>query len=141
MSDSNVLNSIGKWPISGPEARKAKRILVIKPSQTLDVIHGANSHMLVSFAVSNDFIHFGSMTIAGGVITDSERHAGDEVFYVLEGVISVVIAEPSETHSVSKSRFEANTGDRFLIPEGTWHQYLNTSQRPAKLIFGVAPEL
>jgi len=47
----------------GPEARRKKQIFVIKPAQTLDVIHGSEKHMLVSFVVSNDFIHFGLMTI------------------------------------------------------------------------------
>jgi len=137
----DTLDLIGNWPLPGPQARKEKKILVIKPKETLDVIHGSQNHMLVSFAVSNDFIHFGSLTIPSGVKTDPEVHQGDEVFYVLEGSVSVVINSPKEKESVSKSRFEMNCGQRFLIPEGTYHSYLNLSTKPAKLIFGIAPDL
>lgn len=140
--EKNILDSIGKWPVSGPEARKKKEIFVIKPHQALEVIHGEHNHMLVSFAVSNDFIHFGSMTIPGGTTTDPETHEhGDEVFYVLEGPVSIVIADTGNSGSVSKSRFEVNPGERFLIPEGTCHRYVNLSVKSAKLIFGTAPEL
>ena len=137
----NRLNMLGKWPVPGPEARKEKKIHVIKSGQTLDVIHGRENHMLVSFAVSNDFIHFGSMTIPGGLITDPEVHLGDEVFYVLEGSVSVVIEGADDAESVTKSRFEVNPGQRFLIPEGTCHRYFNTTTKPAQLIFGIAPKL
>lgn len=136
------LDLIDKWPIPGPEAREKKQIFVIKPDQTLEVIHGNKKHILVSFAISNDFIHFGMMTIPSGVISDPEVHKrGDEVFYVLEGSISVIITSANENKSVSKSRFEVNQGERFLIPEGIYHRYLNLSKEPVKLIFGIAPEL
>jgi len=139
--NNNRLNLIGKWPVPGPEARQKKQMFVIKPGQTLDVIHGKENHMLVSFAVSNDFIHFGSMTIPAGVLTDQETHNGDEVFYVLEGTISVVISSPGEAESVTKSRFEVNCGERFLVPEGIHHRYLNSTNKPTKLIFGIAPDI
>lgn len=139
--NNNKLDLLGQWPIPGPDARKNKQMFVIKPGQTLDLIHGKETHMLVSFAVSNDFIHFGAMSIPGGVLTDDEVHQGDEVFYVLESSISVIIVSPDETVSVSRSRFEVNCGERFLIPEGTRHKYLNAGVKPSKLIFGIAPKL
>lgn len=136
------LDLIGRWPVPGPEARKKKQIFVIRPDQTLEVIHGSKKHILVSFGISNDFIHFGMMTIPAGVISDTEVHKrGDEVFYVLEGSISVIITSPSENKSVSKSRFEVKCKERFLIPEGVYHRYLNLSNELVKLIFGIAPEL
>jgi mannose-6-phosphate isomerase-like protein (cupin superfamily) len=141
MSDSpeSRLNYVGSWPVPGPEARRRKKILVIKPTETLDLIHGKNAHVLVSFAISNDLIHFGSMTIPAGVLSDPERHAGDEVLYALEGNVSIVIGAEGQNPSVSKSRFEVKQGERFLIPENTEHRYLNTSARSVKIIFGIAP--
>lgn len=141
MKVDNKLQLIGKWPVSGPEARRKKQIFVIRPGQTLDVIHGSENHMLVSFAVSNDFIHFGLMTIPSGVLTDPEVHNGDEVFYVLEGSISVLINSSNQSEAITKSRFEVNCGERFLIPERVSHRYFNHCRVPSKLIFGVAPEL
>lgn len=141
MMIDNRLDCIGQWPIAGPLARKNKKILVIKPNETLDLIHGRNSHVLVSLAISNDFIHFGSLTIPGGIVSDVETHEGDEVFYVLEGTVSVIIGSEGENPSVSKSRFEVKQGQRFLIPENTPHRYLNANYKSAKIIFGVAPKL
>lgn len=141
MKADNRLQLIGKWPVPGPEARRKKQIFVIKPAQTLDVIHGSENHMLVSFAVSNDFIHFGLMTIPSGVLTDLEVHNGDEVFYVLEGSISVLINSSNQSQAVTKSRFEVNCGERFLIPERVSHRYLNPCMGVTKLIFGIAPKL
>ena len=141
MKANNKLRLIGKWPVPGPEARRKKQIFVIKPGQTLDVIHGSKNHMLVSFAVSNDFIHFGLMTIPSGVVTDPEVHSGDEVFYVLEGSISVIIDSSNQNESVTKSRFEVNCGERFLIPERVSHRYFNHCTVLTKLIFGIAPKL
>ena len=68
-------------------------------------------------------------------------YKGDEVFYTLEGSISVIIASPEDSESVTKSRFEVKCGERFLIPEGVVHRYLNLTTKPVKLIFGIAPEL
>lgn len=138
----SALDKIGQWPIPGPEARERKEILVLRPGETLDVIHGSKQHVLVSFAVSNDYIHFGSITIPGGVLSDPEVHPnGDEVFYALDGDVSVVIPAGDETESVTKSRFEVRQGERFLLPEGTTHSYLNTSSQPVTIVFGVAPSL
>ena len=138
---ADTLDRLGKWPIPGKQAREQKRLFVIKPTETLDVIHGKENHILVSFAVSNDFIHFGSMTIPAGVLSDPEVHGGDEVFYVLQGSVSVLIPLADEAESVSKSRYEVKQEQRFLIPEGVPHRYLNTTVGQARTIFGIAPGL
>jgi mannose-6-phosphate isomerase-like protein (cupin superfamily) len=135
------LAKIGCWPLAGIDARAEKRIRLIKPSERLRVIHGKALHVPIEFAVSNDFIHVAIMDIRAGERTDSETHEGDEVFYVLDGEVSVIIPTGQDTNSVARGRFEVRSGQRFLIPEGTKHIYFNTGDCPCRLIFGVAPKL
>ena len=47
----------------------------------------------------------------------------------------------SRSESVTKSRFEVNCDERFLIPEGVFHRYLNHCAVLTKIIFGIVPEL
>jgi mannose-6-phosphate isomerase-like protein (cupin superfamily) len=136
------MEHLGHWPVSGPEARKNKLMAVIRRDESLDLIHGKDNHVLVSFYVSNDFIHVGTMTLGANQVSDFEQHKGDEVFYVIQGTVSVLIspeAEPKE--SLSTTRFEVHQGQRFLIPEGFRHQYLNYTEKTAKILFSIAPGL
>ena len=137
----NRLKLLGNWPLPGKIERAKKEMIVIKSENTLDFIHGSKNHMLISFAVSNDYIHFGSVTIPSGVCSDKEVHEGDEVLYVLKGTVSVVCANSSETGSVTKSRHEVNQGEHFLIPENTVHRYFNLTNNLTKIIFAIAPKL
>ena len=138
----SALDKLGQWPVSGPEARRKKQIALIKEDQSLSFIHGKENHVLVSFFVSNDFIHVGTMIIPANQVSDAEEHKGDEVLYVLEGSISLLVAKDwQEQKPVTMKRFEVSQGERFLIPEGFKHQYLNFSDDVAKLLFAIAPEL
>ena len=53
--------------------------------------------------------------------------------YCLEGRINVYL--PSET----PNWWELSPGDAAFIPEGCTHAFLNSSDRPAKFLFSVAP--
>jgi mannose-6-phosphate isomerase-like protein (cupin superfamily) len=136
------LEFLGQWPVSGPEARRNKQMAVIRRDEALDLIHGKNNHVLVSFYVSNDFIHVGTMTIGANQVSDFEQHEGDEVFYVIQGTVSVLIGPDQEQkESLSSTRFEVGRGQRFFIPEGIRHQYLNYTEKTAKILFSIAPKL
>jgi len=137
------LDLLGSWPIAGPEARRKKRITVIRKNESLDLIHGKDNHVLVSFFVSNDFLHVGTMTIPANGLSDFEVHKGDEVIYVIEGAVSLLVQDDDSANaaSLSRSRIEAREGERLLVPEGHTHRYFNTGEGPAKLLFTIAPEL
>ena len=94
--EKNNLNNLGKWPISGEEARKNKKLIHIPPDKTLKVIHGKKNHILVSFFVSNDFVHFGKMQIPKGIYSDPEIHKGDEVLFVLKGRLTVQVYDEAK---------------------------------------------
>ncbi len=60
--DLKALDLLGRFPVSGEEARKNKRLIHIPQDKMLRLIHGKENHILVSFFVSNDFVHFGKDT-------------------------------------------------------------------------------
>lgn len=138
----SALDKLGQWPVSGPEARRKKQMVLITEDRSLSFIQGEENHVLVSFFVSNDFIHVGTMTIPANQVSDPEDHKGDEVFCILEGSISLLISKDQKKRMpVTTERFEVNKGERFLVPEGFKHQYLNFSDNPAKLLFSIAAGL
>lgn len=143
-SSKTSMRLLGSWPSDKRDAETGG-MTVIKKGDSLDFIHGAESHILVSFFVSDDLMHVGTMTIHANRFSDPEEHKGDEVFYVIEGAVSVIAEEPgtdaTESKSVSTTRFEVLQGERFLIPEGFRHRYFNAGDSPAKLLFTIAPEL
>jgi mannose-6-phosphate isomerase-like protein (cupin superfamily) len=138
----NALSLLGKWPIPGDEARKNKRLIHIPPEKMLRLIHGKKNHILVSFYVSNDFVHFGTIQIPCGIYSDPETHKGDEVLFVLKGKLTVEILDKNKDESVViHDSYEINTGEKFIIPEEVKHRYFNFSDEILEFIFGVAPEL
>ncbi|MBI2844843.1 MAG: cupin domain-containing protein [Armatimonadetes bacterium] len=133
---------LGSFPADGPAARQSQEIFVLPPERRLSVIHGEANRMLVSFAVSNDFIHAGVITIPGRFESDVESHGGDELIYVAEGSVSVVVQDESYSpEAVSVKRYEVNEGERFFVPESVRHSYVNLSGTKAKFVFFTAPEL
>ena len=131
--DSSLL---GKWPL--PERQKELEVLVVK--EPLNLIHGEEQHILVSFFVSDDLVHTGEISIPVGICSHSEIHQGDEVIYVTRGHLGVQIYE-EETEQTICSVHEVMKGETFLVPEKTSHSYLNFSRKVTKFFFGIAPDL
>lgn len=134
------LQLLGHWPGEGPELRKNKQMVPVGEREALKVIHGESNRLLACFYVSNDFLHVGLLHIPAGPPSEPEEHQGDEVIYVVQGSLSVLILE-EQTSGSGERRFEVHQGERFLIPEGYKHQYCNFSPQPAKALFSIAPEL
>ena len=131
--------SIGKYPVPGPEARKKPpKHWLITRRDALQVIHGKDHPMLETFSVSNDFIHFSTIELPSGGETvrasDPEVHRGDEALYVLDGPMAVFLPDTEDT-------FEVKEGEVMFIPEGIRHYYVNYTERVAKALHVVAPEI
>jgi mannose-6-phosphate isomerase-like protein (cupin superfamily) len=143
MFEIGGIDQLGKWPIPGEEARKRQRLIKIPKDKTLKLIHGSKNHILVSFFVSNDFVHFGKIQIPKGIYSDPETHKGDEVLFVLKGKLTVQVYEEEELDdkSVLHESYEIEAEEQFLIPEGYKHRYLNFSNEIVEAVFGIAPEL
>lgn len=136
------LDNLGKWPVSGKDARKNNRMIYIPKEKWLNVIHGKKNHILMSFFISNDFVHFGKLQIPGGSYSDPETHQGDEVLFVLKGPLTVqVYEEEGSKATVLHETYKIDEEEQFLIPEGLKHRYLNFSDNVVEAIFGIAPEL
>ena len=137
------LDLLGRYPVPGEEARKNKRLIHIPPDKMLKLIHGKENHILVSFFVSNDFVHFGKIQVPKGIYSDPETHRGDEVLFILKGKLTVQVyeEEDGEDTSVLHESYEILPEEQFLIPEGMKHRYLNFSNEVVEAVFGIAPEL
>jgi quercetin dioxygenase-like cupin family protein len=68
-----------------------------------------------------------------GITTDPEIHPGDEFAFVVEGKANFYL--PGRT-----DWFELNPRDGFFVPQGVPHQYANTGDRPATILFCNAPK-
>ena len=141
-SEQNKSKKLGCFPVNGPTARQTQELFVITHKEAIHLIHGSERRMLVSFFVSNDFIHAGTMTIPNKFESDDECHKGDELIYVAQGSVSVMIKpDDFDSASVSVERFEINQGERFFVPENVKHNYVNFGDVNAKVVFFIAPEL
>ena len=83
----------------------------------------------------------GIITVPVDRFSDPEAHEGDEALMVLEGILMLRIHDEHDTDSVSQVCPSVRQGEKFLIPAGVKHQYLNLSDKTLKVLFTVAPEL
>lgn len=124
----------GRWPMARAEARRAFTIQVLRDSDLLWELEGEDQHILVGLLASTEHLTVGKITLLPGQHSDLQTHGGDESLYVLEGTLNIRTPENN-----GQRWFELKPGDGFYLPEGTPHQYYNVSDRPAQIIFGVAP--
>jgi mannose-6-phosphate isomerase-like protein (cupin superfamily) len=137
------IDSVGSWPAPGPELRSAKQLLIIHPGDQLQLIHGTNRHVLISFVVSNDYMHLAVLTVPVGVVSEFETHDGDEVINVLEGELCVRVSrsENERTDDATYPHVRLGTRERMFVPAGVQHQYLNFTNRPVRAYLAIAPRL
>ena len=137
------IDSIGIWPAPGPELRKAKQLVVVRPRDQLALIHGEERHVLFSFVVSSDYMHLGVLTAPVAGVSEFETHQGDEVINVLEGELCVRISSSIEERSddATYPHYKLFEGDKMFIPAGVRHQYMNFVNDPVKAYIAVAPRL
>ena len=137
------IDSIGIWPAPGPDLRKAKQLVVVKPLDQLALIHGKERHVLFSFVVSSDYMHLGVLTVPVAGVSEFETHQGDEVINVLEGELCMRISSSEEERSddATYPHYKLSEGDKMFIPAGVRHQYMNFVNDPVKAYIAVAPRL
>lgn len=73
---------------------------------------------------------------------------GEELFYVLSGVLDILAFEPTAPSARDWRSWESDTGQRFLrggpgallyVPAGCPHAFANSSDEPATMLFQAAP--
>jgi mannose-6-phosphate isomerase-like protein (cupin superfamily) len=137
------IDSLGLWPAPGPELRKAKQLVIVRPHDQLALIHGVDRHVLFSFVVSSDFMHLAVLTAPVGCTSEFETHNGDEVINVLEGELCVRVSSSKTERSddATYPHYRLLEGDKMFIPAGVTHQYMNFVNDPVKAYIAVAPGL
>jgi mannose-6-phosphate isomerase-like protein (cupin superfamily) len=75
-----------------------------------------------------DGLTIGAPALTGDAPHDGEMHPdGDELLYLISGVVSVRLELPEGEHLV-----ELNAGDALVIPQGVWHKI--TLREPGQLL-------
>lgn len=64
----------------------------------------------------------------------ADVHAGDEVYYILEGTLTVHNPETGEVHEVHQN-------EGYFIPEGGWHQAYNFTREIVRVFILIAPKI
>lgn len=122
---------LGKLPMKFAEARAEFTIRVLTDR---DALLRVEEQVPVRIPVSTEHLTLGKMTLLPGQKSGVHAHRGDEGLYVRHGRMLVRFPEDNPT-----GWSELEQGDGFYIPEGTKHEYVNLSDDPVGLIFGVAP--
>ncbi len=125
---------IGRWPIDRAEVQASFGMQMVRDMDLLWRMEGQEHPVPVGLLASTEHLTVGKIYLLPGQHTDVQVHAGDESLYLLEGTLNVRLPEHQGTRW-----FELKPQDGFYIPQGEPHQYYNTGDRPATLIFGVAP--
>lgn len=97
-------------------------------------IVGTERPIRVDLVCSTEMLTVGFVSLHPGQEGELISHPGDKVIYCLEGRANVYL--PSET----PNWWEMVPGDTAFVPGGVKHAFFNTSDAPARVIFGVAPD-
>lgn len=125
---------LGNWNPLAPHADESRTLLPIRAQDALWRLEGKHSQVLVGILVSTEHLTVGRVELLPGQKSEPHRHGGDKSLYVLEGTLNLRLPDAK-----GPSWFELRPGDGFYVPEGILHQYYNISDKPVRLVFGVAP--
>lgn len=124
---------VGRLPAALDERRAAATMRVVRDD---DVVWSMDGRALVGTAVSTEHLAAGRIVLAGGATTDARRHDGDASLHVVDGVVNVLLDEPT---SRGQRWFEVPTEDAFYLPAGTTYELRNVTGARAAAMIGVAP--
>lgn len=135
-----LIPPMGNWPAS--KTPKQQSIQRLAYSDAFGVVRGERSRLPTFFYVSNANIHVGEFSLPVRWVSDLELHNGDEVLFVLAGVLGVHVwqSSPPEAGPLQEVH-EVRPGQAFLIPQGCKHQYVNFDAQPTRVIFAIAPKM
>ena len=123
-----------RWPHARGEAAREMTMHVLRDEDLLWRLEGAEQQVLVGLIASTKNLTVGKFDLLPGRHSSVQVHAGDESLYVLDGTLNVRVPEND-----GQRWFELTPGDGFYLPQGVPHQYYNMTDKPAGVIFGVAP--
>ena len=128
----------GSFPFDWNKARACGDFAKITDKNSMYVVSGEKTPVLLRFVASSDVLHMGEMIIPSGGIgprqTEYDVHKGDAVFYVIEGTLTFLIRDSEDVYEVPANEY-------MFIPEGVAYKCINYTGTVVKAYFMVAPEL
>jgi len=125
---------LGRWPMARAEAQGVHTIQVLRESDVMWRLEGADQKTLVGVWISTEHLTVGQIELLPGQHSDMHAHGGDESLYLLAGTLHVRVPANG-----GQSWFELSPRDGFYVPQGVPHQYYNVSAEPVRVMFAVAP--
>jgi mannose-6-phosphate isomerase-like protein (cupin superfamily) len=116
---------LGRLPGAGPERRT-----LFEP----EIVWRRSLGVLEGIYASTEHLTAGVLELNPGETSTAHAHGGDEVVYVVEGVLHVR-ALGDDRNSV----FELAADDAAYLPQGVAHEYRSYGSAPVRALFGVAP--
>jgi quercetin dioxygenase-like cupin family protein len=99
-----------------------------------DIVWRRDLGVLVGLLASTEHLTAGLIDLDPGQKASAHAHAGDQVLYITQGIMTVRVWHDDDTRV-----FEPTTGDVCYIPAGCRHEYLNYGGVTTRAVFGVAP--
>jgi quercetin dioxygenase-like cupin family protein len=123
---------LGSWPAASGRSRERRTQRVVRPADVLWRLEGEANQVLVGILLSTERLTCGVVELLPGQRSDLRTHGGDCAGYVLEGRLNLLLLD-------GKRWFQVETDDGFFVPAGLPYQWFNMTDRPVRLLFGVAP--
>lgn len=124
---------LGHWnPLE--RDRRAPTLKLVRERDAILRLDGNGMCGVTLILVSTAQLTVGILELLPGQQTEPHAHGGDEGIFALEGQSFVRILGLD-----SPAMFELKPCDGSFIPLGVQHQYVNWSDKPARLLFGIAP--
>ena len=114
---------------------RTQTLRVIRERDALLRLEGSGQSGLTLIFVSTPQLTVGILELLPGQQTPFQSHNGDKGMFVLEGQPHVRILAPD-----APALFELVPLDGVFIPANVSHQYLNLSNAPVRILFGIAPQ-
>ena len=131
------MGQLPDWIGNFPFPPDKKKPIVIRRSQTKQFIYPDKpeySDFNWNYA-STDKCFIAQYQLSPGVkFMPADVHSGDEVYYVLEGTLTMLNPETGEVHQVEKN-------ECYFIPKGGWHQGYNFTNKQTRIFLIIAPTI
>ena len=124
------------WACQYPFKPQEKQPVVLKSVDSIPRVYGRGSKKIPTVLyVSTDLITCAGFSLRpGSVPTPPDIHAGDEVYYVLRGTITIFNPDNGQA-------FTAEKGDVFWIPWKTWHTPCNLGNESLEVLTFFSPKI
>jgi quercetin dioxygenase-like cupin family protein len=129
---------LGVWPAAAERARERQTQHVVGPDDILWRLEGGEHQVLVGIRLSTDQLTCASVDLLPGQRSDRRSHAGDAAGYVLDGRLNLLLPDGIDGNP-RRLWFQADRDDGIFVPAGVPYQLFNMTDRPVRMLLGVAP--